>query len=56
MPYSSPLHILESLDINPEEITSESIVRIRKKLLADFNLSGQVTIKIKTKNIPKMKF
>lgn len=53
MAYSSPLHLLESLDLNPEELSAEGITRVRKKLLADFNLSGQVTLKIKDKEYSK---
>jgi hypothetical protein len=53
MSYLSPLHILESIDINPDELKAEGIIRLRKKLLADFNLSGEVTIDIGGKKYSK---
>ena len=46
MPYQSPLHILDSLHITPDELTPEGITRLRKKLLAEFSLSSNITIDV----------
>ncbi len=53
MPYQSPLHILESLEIRLEELTEEGINRLRKKLLSEFNLNTSITIDIKGKAYTK---
>jgi hypothetical protein len=53
MPYQSPLHILKSLEINPNELTEESINRLRKKLLSEFNLNPTITIDINGKAYTK---
>lgn len=53
MTYQSPLHILESLDIKPDDLNPEGITRLRKKLLAEFNLSTEITIQIKDKSYTK---
>ncbi len=53
MTYTSPLHLLASLDIEAENITDESITRVRKKLIADFNLNGKISIKINSKEYTK---
>jgi hypothetical protein len=53
MPYQSPLHILESLKIRPDELTDEGINRLRKKLLSEFNLNPTVTIDINGKAYTK---
>ncbi len=47
MPYQSPLHILDTLDIEPDQINTEGLNRLRKKLLAEFSLNPTVTINIK---------
>lgn len=46
MPYQSPLHILDSLHIAPDELTSVGITRLRKKLLAEFSLTTDITIDV----------
>ena len=46
MTYKSPLHILDSLHITPNELTPEGITRLRKKLLAEFSLSSDITIDV----------
>ena len=46
MPYQSPLHILDSLQISPDDLNSEGIGRLRKKLLAEFSLNTDITIKV----------
>ena len=46
MTYQSPLHILDSRHITPDELTPEGITRLRKKLLAEFSLSSDITIDV----------
>ncbi|MBI3232594.1 MAG: hypothetical protein HYZ42_00890 [Bacteroidetes bacterium] len=53
MSYQSPLHIVENFDIDPANLSQEEIIRIRKKLLAEFNLTGETTINIKGKEYTK---
>lgn len=53
MSYQSPLHILESLQISPNELTDESVNRLRKKYLAEFNLNPATTIDINGKAYSK---
>ncbi len=53
MPYQSPLHILDSLDIEPDQINTEGLNRLRKKLLAEFSLNPAVTININSKTYTK---
>jgi hypothetical protein len=53
MSYQSPLHILESLQISPNELTDESVNRLRKKYLAEFNLNPTTTIDINGKAYSK---
>jgi hypothetical protein len=44
--YQSPLHILAHFDIDVKTIDEAAIIRLRKRLLAEFNLSREITIKI----------
>lgn len=53
MSYQSPLHILESFDIDVKQLDQEAIVRLRKRLLAEFNLARETTIKINKKEYTK---
>ncbi len=53
MTYNSPLHLLTSLNIDANEVNDESIIRVRKKLIADFNLNGKISIKINNKEYTK---
>jgi hypothetical protein len=53
MPYQSPLHILDSLELEPDQINTEGLNRLRKKLLAEFSLNPAVTINIKGKAYTK---
>ena len=53
MPYQSPLHILDSLQISPDDLNSEGIGRLRKKLLAEFSLNTNITIKVKDTDYTK---
>jgi hypothetical protein len=53
MPYESPLHILDSLQISPDEISQETIIRIKQKLLSEFNLNSAITITINGKDYTK---
>ncbi|MES2619014.1 MAG: hypothetical protein V4613_14140 [Bacteroidota bacterium] len=53
MNYQSPLYILDDFEIDVKTINFEEIVRLRKKLLAEFNLSGETTIAIKNKQYTK---
>lgn len=46
MPYQSPLHILDSLQIQPDDLTPVTLNQLRKKILAEFNLKNEVTITI----------
>jgi hypothetical protein len=49
MTYQSPLHLLDSLGISPEELNADGISRLRKKLLAEFNLTNEITINLNNK-------
>ncbi len=53
MSYKSPLHILESFDIDAIQLSHQEIIRLRKKLLAEFNLSGSTTIDINKREYTK---
>jgi hypothetical protein len=53
MPYQSPLHILDSLELEADQINTEGLNRLRKKLLAEFSLNPAVTINIKGKAYTK---
>ncbi len=53
MTYQSPLHILNSLHIAPDELTSVGITRLRKKLLAEFSLTSDITIDISGQSYTK---
>jgi hypothetical protein len=53
MPYQSPLHILDSLQISPDDLNGEGIVRLRKKLLSEFNLASDITINVNGKEYTK---
>jgi hypothetical protein len=46
MSYQSPLHILKSLNLSPDDLDSDNLNRLRKKLLAEFNLTHEITIEI----------
>lgn len=46
MSYQSPLHILKSLNIDPNNLVLEDINRLRKKILAEFSLSTDIKIEI----------
>ena len=46
MPYQSPLHILDSLQISPDDISPEVIIRLRQKLMSEFSLNSDITINI----------
>lgn len=46
MAYQSPLHILEALNLSPDSLQASDIGRLRKKLMADFTLSQDITITI----------
>ncbi len=52
--YKSPLHILSGLETEASEFSnSDFLLRLRKKLLAEFNLSNQPTIDINGKAYSK---
>jgi hypothetical protein len=53
MTYQSPLHILDSLHITPDELTPEGITRLRKKLLAEFSLTSDITIDVNGQSYTK---
>ncbi|MDI1234669.1 MAG: hypothetical protein PSX81_10335 [bacterium] len=53
MSYQSPLHILESFDVDVKLLDQEALVRLRKKLLAEFNLTRQITIKVNKQEYTK---
>jgi hypothetical protein len=53
MTYQSPLHILDSLHITPDELTPEGITRLRKKLLAEFSLTSDITIEVNGQSYTK---
>jgi hypothetical protein len=53
MTYQSPLHILDSLHITPDELTPEGITRLRKKLLAEFSLTSDITIDVSGQSYTK---
>jgi hypothetical protein len=53
MTYQSPLHILDSLHITPDELTHEGITRLRKKLLAEFSLTSDITIDVNGQSYTK---
>ncbi|GAB4030336.1 hypothetical protein [Spirosoma gilvum] len=46
MAYQSPLHLLDGLKLLPSGLTPASLVQLRKKLLAEFNLTPDYTIAI----------
>jgi len=49
----SPLHIIRGIAENNFEFNKSNLERLRKKLLADLNLSGAITITIKDKAYTK---
>ncbi len=51
--YQSPLHILKGLAGKGFEITQPNLIRLRKQLLADLNLSEQPTITVNKKLFSK---
>ncbi|QMW06219.1 hypothetical protein [Spirosoma foliorum] len=53
MPYQSPLHLLDSLQIEPDQLNPAGLVQLRKKLLAEFNLTPAITIAIGDKQYTK---
>ncbi|MBS3914876.1 MAG: hypothetical protein KG003_10275 [Bacteroidetes bacterium] len=53
MPYHSPLHILEALHLDPENLDDEGITRLRKKILTEFQITSDYTIKIGGKDFTK---
>jgi hypothetical protein len=53
MAYKSPLYILDSLQIAPDELNHEGVDRLRKKLLSEFNLNAGVTISVNGNNYTK---
>jgi hypothetical protein len=53
MAYKSPLYLLDSLHLQPDELTPDGLVRLRKKLIAEFNLSAGVTITVGDKQYTK---
>lgn len=54
MTYKSPLHIVKNLsDDESFEINQANLVRLRKKLLADLNLSGDITLNVNGKSYSK---
>lgn len=46
MAYQSPLHLLDGLNLLPSELTPASLGQLRKKLLAEFNLTPSYTIAV----------
>lgn len=53
MPYQSPLHLLDSLQIQPDQLNPAGLVQLRKKILAEFNLTPASTIAIGDKQYTK---
>lgn len=54
MTYKSPLHIVKNLSADESfEINHSNLVRFRKKLLADLNLSGDITLNVNGKSYSK---
>jgi hypothetical protein len=53
MTYKSPLHIIEGIAFKDFEVNGPNLIRLRKQLLADLNLSGQTTIAINKKVFSK---
>jgi len=51
--YVSPLHIIKGIAEKDFEINPNNLVRLRKQLLADLNLSGNTTITIQKKTYTK---
>ncbi|MVM35157.1 hypothetical protein GO755_34355 [Spirosoma sp. HMF4905] len=53
MSYQSPLHLLDSLQIQPDQLNPAGLIQIRKKLLAEFNLTAAITISVGDKQYTK---
>jgi hypothetical protein len=53
MTYKSPLHIIEGIAFKDFEVNGPNLIRLRKQLLADLNLSGQTTLEINKKVFSK---
>ncbi|GAB4013977.1 hypothetical protein GCM10028808_34950 [Spirosoma migulaei] len=53
MPYQSPLHLLDSLQIEPSQLNPAGLVQVRKKILAEFNLTPDITIAVGNKQYTK---
>ena len=54
MAYISPLHIIKSIaNDSTFEINDANLIRLRKKLLAELNLSGETTITVNKKSYSK---
>lgn len=53
MPYQSPLHLLDSLQIQPSQLNPAGLVQVRKKILAEFNLTSDITITVGNKQYTK---
>lgn len=54
MAYQSPLHIIKSISQEEEfEVNNTNLIRLRKRLLAELNLSGEATIIINGKTYSK---
>lgn len=53
MSYQSPLHLLDSLHIQPSQLNPAGLVQVRKKLLAEFNLTPNITITVGNKQYTK---
>ncbi|WP_080059206.1 hypothetical protein [Spirosoma aerolatum] len=46
MAYQSPLHLLDGLQLVPSELTLSSLGQLRKKILAEFNLTPDYSITV----------
>lgn len=46
MAYQSPLHIISALDLSPNDIQVSDLKRLQKKIMAEFTLSQEITIRI----------
>ncbi|MCW3083132.1 MAG: TonB family protein [Bacteroidetes bacterium] len=53
MSYQSPLHIIKGIADPDFKINETNLIRLRKQLLADLNLSGGTTISVKEKSYTK---
>lgn len=53
MSYQSPLHIIKQISGQEFQVNETNLLRLRKQLLADLNLSGQASLEINGKQYSK---